>query len=450
YSYGEHNPVTFDDPTGMWSLWGSVKAKASSAWRSTTSFVKKHQASIVGFAVGAIVTGGCMALTAGAGSIGCAALGGAAAGAASNLWRTKVQKTSRFTVGGFVRETVFGAAMGAIGGAAAKPLTAVASWAGRTATSAAQRWGAGASSASRVSTTQAAQTQAQAAQSMRSSIVQQVRSSAPKNAPVKAPAARPAQSTAAKACSIAAPMSFAGSTTVLMGDGSNKPIKDVHVGDKVVASDPETGEQDTKPVTEVFVHQDTLVDLHLGDTTIRTTEDHPFWSVTDQRFERADHLTAGELVLTATGDTLTVTGLTPAGTGTAYNLAIADIHTYHVGDNAVLVHNTDPSCGAGGVARASGFVRTEALSGRGSARTVQEIADSMRSGGWQGDPIRVVNLNGQRIVVDGHHRLAAAQRVGIDIPYEVVPPSSVVGPGQWSSVDDILRDAAAVGPNRIR
>lgn len=102
------------------------------------------------------------------------------------------------------------------------------------------------------------------------------------------------------------------------------------------------------------------------------------------------------------------------------------------------------------MARPSTFVRTEALSGRGSARTVQELTDSMRTNGWQGDPIKVVELNGERIVVDGHHRLAAAQRAGIDVPYEVVGPSTVIGPGQWSSVDDILRDAASVGPNRIR
>jgi hypothetical protein len=98
----------------------------------------------------------------------------------------------------------------------------------------------------------------------------------------------------------------------------------------------------------------------------------------------------------------------------------------------------------------STFVRTEALSVRGSARIVREIADSMRTNGWRGDPIRVVEQNGQRIVVDGHHRLAAAQRAGIEVPYEVVPPSSVIGPGRWSSIDDILRDAASVGPNRIR
>ena len=74
----------------------------------------------------------------------------------------------------------------------------------------------------------------------------------------------------------------------------------------------------------------------------------------------------------------------------------------------------------------------------------------MRVSGWQGDPIKVVELDGQRIVVDGHHRLAAAQRAGIEVRYQVVDVSTVIGPGMWSSVDDILRDTYSVGPNRIR
>jgi len=98
----------------------------------------------------------------------------------------------------------------------------------------------------------------------------------------------------------------------------------------------------------------------------------------------------------------------------------------------------------------SAFTRTEALSGRASSRNVNEIAASMRTNGWQGDPIKVVELQGQRIVVDGHHRLAAAQRAGIDVRYEVVDPSTVIGPGMWTSLDDILRDTYNVGPNRLR
>ena len=142
--------------------------------------------------------------------------------------------------------------------------------------------------------------------------------------------------TGAQACS------FEGSTLVLMADGSQRPIDQVEVGDEVVASDPQTGEQGAREVVHTFVHEDTLVDLVLDDgTVLGTTEDHPFWSVTEQEFERADQLAAGERVLSADGSEVTVAGLRTgaARTAPAYNLEIEGVHTYHVGDDEVLVHN---------------------------------------------------------------------------------------------------------------
>ncbi|GAA1138006.1 RHS repeat-associated core domain-containing protein [Kribbella jejuensis] len=142
--------------------------------------------------------------------------------------------------------------------------------------------------------------------------------------------------TAARACS------FSGTTTVLMADGSQKQIQDVRIGDEVVATDPETGEQLAEPVEHVFVHGDVVTDLVVEGDVVTTTEDHPFWSVTDQAFERADQLGSGEQVLGADGRVLTVSGL-KKGTerqALAYNLSVRGIHTYHVGDRAVLVHNT--------------------------------------------------------------------------------------------------------------
>ena len=140
--------------------------------------------------------------------------------------------------------------------------------------------------------------------------------------------------------------SFSGSTVVLMADGSRKPIDEVVVGDKVIATDPETGEQVAKTVEHVFVHEDIVTDLVIDGEVITTTEDHPFWSVTDQRFERADELVAGEKVLGADGRTINVAGfkLGTAREALAYNLSIEGIHTYHVGDGAVLVHN-ESTCG---------------------------------------------------------------------------------------------------------
>lgn len=145
-----------------------------------------------------------------------------------------------------------------------------------------------------------------------------------------------AAKTGARACS------FAGATLVLMADGAKRPIEEIAVGDEVIATDPETGEQVAKRVEHVFVHDDTVVDLVVDGEVITTTEDHPFWSVTDQRFERADELGDGEKVLGADSQAITVSGLEigTAREALAYNLSVEGIHTYHVGERGLLVHNT--------------------------------------------------------------------------------------------------------------
>jgi RHS repeat-associated protein len=119
YSYADNNPVAYWDPTGMWSwknAWNKVKRTASSAAHGVNRFVHKYQAEIVGAVVGGVVTFGCLAATAGTGSVGCAALGGAAGGAATNLWRSKVQKTQPFSWRSLARDTVVGGVVGAVAG----------------------------------------------------------------------------------------------------------------------------------------------------------------------------------------------------------------------------------------------------------------------------------------------------------------------------------------------
>ncbi|WP_460407308.1 RHS repeat-associated core domain-containing protein, partial [Actinophytocola sediminis] len=64
---------------------------------------------------------------------------------------------------------------------------------------------------------------------------------------------------AGKACS------FTGDTRVLMADGTTRPIKDIDVGDQVLATDPKTGESGARTVTAVWKHQDTVLDLVTED-----------------------------------------------------------------------------------------------------------------------------------------------------------------------------------------
>lgn len=81
---------------------------------------------------------------------------------------------------------------------------------------------------------------------------------------------------------------------------------------EVLALDPETGHRGARSVEHVFVHDDILVDLSIGGDVVTTTEDHPFWNYTDQAFQRADELDAGDLVLTATRSLLAVDGIMSA------------------------------------------------------------------------------------------------------------------------------------------
>ncbi len=92
---------------------------------------------------------------------------------------------------------------------------------------------------------------------------------------------------AVKACH-----SFVGETLVLMADGSVKPISEVEIGDRVRATDPETGETTDREVTATFVHGDegdALVKLTVtaqdgSQGTVVGTSWHPVWLVEEHRF----------------------------------------------------------------------------------------------------------------------------------------------------------------------
>ncbi|GHH66571.1 MULTISPECIES: polymorphic toxin-type HINT domain-containing protein [Streptomyces] len=148
---------------------------------------------------------------------------------------------------------------------------------------------------------------------------------------------------------------FLAGTDVLMADGTTKDIEDIEPGDKVRATDPETGEAGAREVTRLIVTQD---DKHFNELSIATddgidqltaTHEHPFWSPSKNAWTEAGDLTPGMTLLTDDGDTVIVTG-NRAYTqhATTYNLTVDDLHTYYVlaGDTPVLVHNSGPGCGS--------------------------------------------------------------------------------------------------------
>ena len=245
--------------------------------------------------------------------------------------------------------------------------------------------------------------------------------------------------------------SFTPSTPVLMADGKTKPIGDIKTGDKVEAANLTNGKhQGRRTVTATHVNDDyDLVDLKIrladGKTeTLHTTSKHPFWDDTLHTWVPAGQLLAGHALNTANDRHVYVTDVTPRpGDRDMYNLTVEDLHTYYVlaGVTPVLVHNC-------GTADPFSLKRTEALSGNASKRNVDNLTASMKDGGWQGDPIKVAQHNDELYILDGHHRVAAAKRAGIDVPYQVVPEEDLLAryPG---GIDDVTTAWAEVGPDKL-
>ncbi|KOU70263.1 hypothetical protein ADK61_35420 [Streptomyces sp. XY66] len=89
---------------------------------------------------------------------------------------------------------------------------------------------------------------------------------------------------------------FPTGTRVQMADGTSKAIEDVRVGDKVLATDPQTGETAPKTVTAAIITPDDkeFTDLTLSDdanprgppATLTSTAHHPHWNETRRQRAR--------------------------------------------------------------------------------------------------------------------------------------------------------------------
>ncbi|MFH9355737.1 polymorphic toxin-type HINT domain-containing protein [Kitasatospora sp. NPDC017646] len=246
--------------------------------------------------------------------------------------------------------------------------------------------------------------------------------------------------------------SFKPDTPVLLADGTTKPIKDVKPGDNVQSTDPQTDTTTAEPVTATIVTPDDrqFTDLTLGSSskpsdTITSTQHHPYWDETTQRWTNAADVQVGDQLRAADGALLTVEATRNYETQPqeARDLSVAVLHTYYVlaGATPVLVHN----CGE---ADPYSLKRTEALSGNASKRNVDNLAASMKENGWQGDPIKVAKSGDDLFVLDGHHRVAAAKRAGINVPYRIASEEELLAqyPG---GIDEVASAWAEVGPDKL-
>ncbi|GAA5001280.1 polymorphic toxin-type HINT domain-containing protein [Kitasatospora paranensis] len=156
-------------------------------------------------------------------------------------------------------------------------------------------------------------------------------------------------------CPIPGKNSFLPGTQVELADGSTKAINELKVGDQVLATDPQTGRTAARPVVATIITPDDaqFTDLTVAvsgqdgarSTTsgITSTAHHPYWDESTSRWTDAEDVKVGDKLRSSDGTSVVVTAARSYNTAprTAYNLTVADIHTYYVlaGSTPILVHN---------------------------------------------------------------------------------------------------------------
>ncbi len=97
---------------------------------------------------------------------------------------------------------------------------------------------------------------------------------------------------------------------------------------------------------------------------------------------------------------------------------------------------------------ANTLLRTHSLEGKRSIQRVEEIASDMRLNGYNGPAIDVVEANGNKYIVDGHHRAAAARQAGIPVKINIVD-DIFNHPSSYQSIDEVIQSAETVGFDRL-
>lgn len=124
------------------------------------------------------------------------------------------------------------------------------------------------------------------------------------------------------------------------------PIETISSGDIVYSFNPETCVISTNEVEDTFIRKSSeLVHIEVSNTTITSTQDHPFY-VPQKGFVNAIELRAGDILLSLDGNYVVVEQIqheileSPIE---VFNFRVSNDHTYYVGRTKIAVHNAN--CG---------------------------------------------------------------------------------------------------------
>ncbi|MER6590911.1 polymorphic toxin-type HINT domain-containing protein [Micromonospora purpureochromogenes] len=173
----------------------------------------------------------------------------------------------------------------------------------------------------------------------------------PQTPPTKAQTEQPSAPKQDDSCPVSLPNSFPG-TKVVMADGTSKAIEELKVGNRVLATDVETGQNQDRTVTNVrsvegkktFITFTVDLDGKDGSKTgsITSTDNHLVWLPDAGMWAKAEQLKPGMWLQTAAGAWVKVTVVTRSVKHErVHNLTVDGVHTYYVlaNDTPLLVHN---------------------------------------------------------------------------------------------------------------
>lgn len=128
--------------------------------------------------------------------------------------------------------------------------------------------------------------------------------------------------------------------TLIATDIGKKKIAEIQIGDLVLAKNEETGDIAYKPVEYVFSKPtDELYIIKAGGTTIKTTDNHPFW-IKERGWVIAKDLAIGDELETSSSQLIPIENISiERQTTTVYNFTVADYHTYFSTELEIFTHN---------------------------------------------------------------------------------------------------------------
>lgn len=208
---------------------------------------------------------------------------------------------------------------------------------------------------------------------------------------------------------------FVAGTPIAIGYGVSKPIENISAGDHVLSCDETSMQNSLQPVTDVFCKEVyETVELTIGDDSIETTRNHPFYSPEYKGWVAAGSLAVGDRVINSEGILMTVDETSrieyPDGVK-VYNFTVDENHTYYVGDDEILVHNECTTMQSKRNKAVKEAWKTE----------VENVSKGTSKYSWTPDQIKELLDTGKIKGYEGHH---------------IVPVNELVGTARESFISD--------------